>query len=199
LLDVARVTTGKIALHRQPLDLAQVTRRAVTVMRDSSRLGRHQVDVSAGEVWVMGDEVRLEQIVINLVDNAAKYTPDGGRITVRVAKDGDDAVLEVVDTGMGIAADLLPRIFDLFIQGERTLDRAQADWGSGFRSCGGWWSCTAAAFRRTAPGSAMAHSSSCVCLPLPQVPGPAPLRLRRSPCARARFSSSKTTPMDVKR
>ena len=131
LLDVARVTSGKIVLNPQVLDLAGVVRGIVSVMHAAGRLGRHDVKTEADEVWISGDETRLEQIVANLLDNAAKYTPPGGQIHVRVRNDGAEAVLEVEDTGVGIAPDLLPRIFDLFTQGERTLDRAQGGLGLG--------------------------------------------------------------------
>ena len=131
LLDVARVTSGKIVLNRQPLDLAAVVRGIVSVMHAAGRLGRHEVETQAAEAWISGDETRLEQVVANLLDNAAKYTPAGGRISVRVHREGSDAVLEVEDTGVGIAPELLPRIFELFTQGERTLDRAQGGLGLG--------------------------------------------------------------------
>jgi CheY-like chemotaxis protein len=131
LLDVARVTSGKIVLNRRPTDLGAVVRRTVAVMSSSGRLGRHAVDIDIGEAWVSGDETRLEQIVTNLLDNAAKYTPDGGRIAVRVRTHGHEAVLEVEDTGMGISSELLPHVFDLFTQGERTIDRSQGGLGLG--------------------------------------------------------------------
>jgi signal transduction histidine kinase/ActR/RegA family two-component response regulator len=131
LLDVARVTSGKIVLNRQVLDLAAVVRGIVSVMGAAGRLGHHQVETRLEEAWISGDETRLEQIVANLLDNAAKYTPQGGQITVRVRSEGDEAVLEVEDTGVGIAPELLPRVFDLFTQGERTLDRAQGGLGLG--------------------------------------------------------------------
>ena len=131
LLDVARVTSGKITLHREHVDLARIARRAVMVLSGSGRLGKHQVEVDCGEAWVDGDETRLEQVATNLLDNAVKYTPEGGRIAVRVRAEGDVAVLQVEDTGVGIAPELLPRIFDLFSQGERTLDRSQGGLGLG--------------------------------------------------------------------
>jgi signal transduction histidine kinase len=131
LLDVARVTSGKIVLNRQVLDLAAVARGLVSVMGAAGRLGRHRVETRLEEAWISGDETRLEQVVANLLDNAAKYTPEGGNITVRVRREGDEAVLEVEDTGVGIAPELMPRIFDLFTQGERTLDRAQGGLGLG--------------------------------------------------------------------
>ena len=131
LLDVARVTSGKISLNRKPVDLAKVARRTVMMMSASGRLGRHRVERDYRDAWVCADETRLEQIVNNLVDNAVKYTPEEGTIAVRVRAQGGEAVLEVEDTGMGIAPDLLPRIFELFTQGERTIDRAQGGLGLG--------------------------------------------------------------------
>ncbi len=131
LLDVARVTSGKITLNRKPVDLAKIARRTVMMMSASGRLGRHRVEREYQDAWVDADETRLEQIVNNLVDNAVKYTPEEGTIAVRVRVQAHEAVLEVADTGMGIAPDLLPRIFDLFTQGERTIDRAQGGLGLG--------------------------------------------------------------------
>ena len=131
LLDVARVTSGKIVLNRQLLDLSSVVRGIVSVMGAAGRLGRHRVETELSEAWIAGDETRLEQVVANLVDNAAKYTPDGGLIRVHVAREGDEAVMQVQDTGVGISAELLPRVFELFTQGERTLDRAQGGLGLG--------------------------------------------------------------------
>lgn len=131
LLDVARVTRGKITLHRGPVDFGRLAGRAVAVMSATGRLGMHELRVDCGEAWVDGDETRLEQVVTNLLENAAKYTPQGGRIDVRVHPDGADAVLEVEDTGVGMSPELLPRVFDLFSQGERTLDRSQGGLGVG--------------------------------------------------------------------
>jgi signal transduction histidine kinase len=131
LLDVARVTSGKIVLDRRLVDLALVVRRSVAILQEAGRFASHPVDVDIGAAWVSGDETRLEQIAVNLLENAVKYTPPGKPIRVRVASEGNEAVFEVSDEGEGIAADLLPRIFDLFTQGERTLDRAQGGLGLG--------------------------------------------------------------------
>jgi PAS domain S-box-containing protein len=129
LLDVGRVVTGKIALDRRPIDFADLVHRAVAVC------GEHQngqrVEISSQGVWIDGDLVRMEQIVNNIVGNAVKYTPAGGSIRVRVSAESGDAVLRVEDNGYGIAPELLPRVFDLFVQGERTLDRAQGGLGIG--------------------------------------------------------------------
>jgi signal transduction histidine kinase len=131
LLDVARVTRGRIMLNTRPIDLAAVARRTVTMMSASGRLARHRVETDFREAWIVGDETRMEQIVTNLVDNAAKYTQEGGTLFVRAKPEGSEAVLEVQDNGMGIAPALLPRIFDLFTQGERTIDRSQGGLGLG--------------------------------------------------------------------
>jgi signal transduction histidine kinase len=131
LLDVARVTRGKIVLHRRPLNLAQTVRRTIDVMRSAGRLAEHDVAVETRDAWILADETRIEQIAGNLVDNAVKYTPSGGRIGVRVETEAEYALLEVSDTGVGISSQLLPRVFDLFTQGERTLDRAQGGLGLG--------------------------------------------------------------------
>jgi signal transduction histidine kinase len=131
LLDVARVTSGKIVLNRQLLDLSSVVRGIVSVMGAAGRLGRHRVQTELSEAWISGDETRLEQVVANLLDNAAKYTPEGGSIRVIVQVEGEEVVMQVHDSGVGIPQELLPRVFELFTQGERTLDRAQGGLGLG--------------------------------------------------------------------
>jgi len=89
------------------------------------------VSLSPDPIWLYADAARLEQVVVNLLTNAAKYTPDGGRIAMTVEQRGDECVLKVRDTGVGIAPELLPRIFDLFTQAERSLDRSQGGLGIG--------------------------------------------------------------------
>jgi CheY-like chemotaxis protein/anti-sigma regulatory factor (Ser/Thr protein kinase) len=131
LLDVARVTTGKIALQSSPLELTAVVRRSIAALKDARRLADHEVQLALDQAWVCADDTRLEQIVCNLVENAAKYAPPGGNIRVSVRREDANAVLEVSDTGRGISADLLPRVFDLFTQDERTLDRSQGGLGLG--------------------------------------------------------------------
>lgn len=130
LLDVERVVSGKIRLNRQPLDMAEAVRRAVATFAGDARLDRC-IDISTEPVWVDGDAVRLEQVLTNIVTNAVKYTPPGGRIRVTVRADGSDAVLNVEDTGFGISPRLLPFIFDMYVQADRTLDRAQGGLGIG--------------------------------------------------------------------
>src|SRR6266702_1086363 len=129
LLDVGRVVTGKIALERRVLDFGDLVRRTATVFTE--RESQHQFEVTTTPIWIEGDAVRIEQIVSNIIGNAVKYTAAGGTITVALGVEDDDAVLRVQDTGFGIAPELLPRIFELFVQGERTLDRAQGGLGIG--------------------------------------------------------------------
>ena len=131
LLDAARVSSGQVMLVRRPCDLGALARQVVGTFRSARRLDRHQVAVEAAPAWVDADPVRLEQVIANLLDNALKYSPAGERVRVAVHADGDDAVLTVADTGAGIAADLKPRIFDLFVQGARGTDRGPGGLGIG--------------------------------------------------------------------
>ena len=131
LLDVARVTSGKIDLRREPVELRALARRCVDALGEAGRTGEHHVTVEGDAVHVCGDPARLEQVVSNLLDNALKYTPSGGTITVRTVVHGSQAVLSVRDTGEGIRADLLDRIFDLFVQEPQALDRSRGGLGLG--------------------------------------------------------------------
>jgi signal transduction histidine kinase len=119
LLDVGRVRNGKITVQRKLLDLADVVANAVTTLTESGKLAHHRLELHADPVFVEADPVRIEQVVVNLLSNAIKYTPEGGAIDVRTTVDKGDAVLRVHDTGIGIPQDLLPRLFGLFVQGDR--------------------------------------------------------------------------------
>ena len=129
LLEINRIATGKIRLDPQPMELAETVRRCLATL--TGRTGGHRVALDADEVWVDADPVRLEQIVVNLLDNAVKYTPAGGAIQVRVSREGGHGVLRVRDTGVGIARDVLPRIFELFVQGEPGAIRGRSGLGIG--------------------------------------------------------------------
>jgi len=133
LLEVSRITGGKVRIRAQRLDLRGVAGRAVESARPLIEAHRHTLTVTLpeGPLWLHADPTRLEQVVVNLLNNAAKYTEDGGRIELGVDRDGDEAVLRVRDTGVGIARELLPRIFDLFTQADRSLDRSQGGLGIG--------------------------------------------------------------------
>ena len=131
LLDVARVTSGKIVLTRGPLELADAVRRGVATLAASGRAERHRVDLDLEPVWAEVDETRLEQVVTNLVGNALRFTPPGGTVGVRLRAADGDAVLEVRDSGVGIEPEMLPRVFDLFVQGARGLDGGPGGLGLG--------------------------------------------------------------------
>ena len=133
LLDVSRITRGKIALKRQPVRVAAVLARAIETASPLLEERQHRLRVEAPDdsLWVHGDEDRLSQVMANLLTNAAKYTDRGGTIDVAAAREGEEVALRVRDSGMGISPELLPRIFGLFIQGERTLDRSQGGLGLG--------------------------------------------------------------------
>ena len=130
LLDVAKITRGKLGLVRRPLDLAEVVRSAVESLGDSgARIP--STDLQLERVCVDADPERLQQVVANLLGNAIKFTPSGGRVRVRTFAEGRDAVLSVEDSGAGIAPELLPRVFDLFQQGPQGRDRARGGLGLG--------------------------------------------------------------------
>lgn len=133
LLDVSRITTGRIQLHRERCALGVVVEAAVGTVRSLLAQRTHELTVSLpkGAIWVDADAIRLEQVVVNLLTNAAKYTDQGGHIWLTVQQEGEEAVLRVRDTGVGIAPDVLPRIFDLFTQAARSLDRSQGGLGIG--------------------------------------------------------------------
>ena len=130
LLDVTRLATGKVSLTLRRIDLAAVARRAVAGAAPAAR-GRSLTCRAAESVWIDADETRIEQVLGNLLGNALKFTPADGRVTVVVDAEGSEAVLRVEDTGAGIPPDLLPRIFDLFVQGQTTLHRREAGLGIG--------------------------------------------------------------------
>jgi signal transduction histidine kinase/CheY-like chemotaxis protein len=133
LLDVSRITRGKINLQKEPVAVATVVKRAVEGSRPLLEARGHTLEVAmpqdAGRVE--GDPIRLAQVLWNLLNNAAKYTPEGGRVWLTVAKGHGDVTIRVRDTGMGIPPEVLPKVFDLFTQTERTLDRAEGGLGIG--------------------------------------------------------------------
>src|SRR6266850_1360687 len=131
LLDVARATTGKIALTRHPVDLGDVAGVCVRSLRESGRAHGRQVTVRVESVIVNADPTRLAQIIANLLDNAVKFTPSGGSVDVDVLREGQEGVIRVSDSGIGIDPEMLPRVFDLFAQAEQPLDRSVGGLGIG--------------------------------------------------------------------
>jgi PAS domain S-box-containing protein len=133
LLEVSRITRGKVDLKREPVDLATAVRAAVDTARPLIDTAGHRltVELPAEPVTADADPVRLVQVVTNLLNNAAKYTPAGGAVTVVAGREADRAVVRVRDTGVGIPADMLARVFDLFTQVDRTRRQAQGGLGIG--------------------------------------------------------------------
>jgi signal transduction histidine kinase len=131
LLDLSRAMSGKVVLARRPLDLGKLVETCLATYRATGRAGLHTLRDELDAVWVDGDPARLEQVMSNLVENALKYTPPGGAIEVSVKRIGSEAVVVVKDNGIGIAADLLPRVFDIFMQVSSALDRSQGGLGIG--------------------------------------------------------------------
>ncbi|ABC82713.1 ATP-binding response regulator [Anaeromyxobacter dehalogenans] len=133
LLDVSRVTSGKITLHHHPVELAALVGRAVEAQQPPAAAAgvSLRAELAPGEVPVLGDPVRIEQVIANLVGNAIKYTRPGGHVTVGLETSGGDAVLRVHDDGIGLAAADLERVFDTFVQVDSGLDRARGGLGLG--------------------------------------------------------------------
>jgi CheY-like chemotaxis protein/two-component sensor histidine kinase len=133
LLEVTRVLSGRIQLHREELDLRGIVQQAMETTRNLFEQRKHELNVTLPDepIWLMGDALRLEEVIVNLLNNAAKYTPEGGHVSLSLNKEGEDAVVRVKDTGVGIGPDLLPQVFDLFTQAKRTLDRSQGGLGVG--------------------------------------------------------------------
>jgi PAS domain S-box-containing protein len=133
LLDVSRITRGKIELRRERIELAEIVAKAIEMASPLIEQRRHQltVDVPRSGLAVEADAVRMAQVVANLLNNAAKYTEPHGTIVLAAAEHGGTIVLRVLDTGIGLSAEMLPRVFDLFVQEHQALDRAQGGLGLG--------------------------------------------------------------------
>ncbi|HEX9942621.1 MAG TPA: ATP-binding protein [Thermoanaerobaculia bacterium] len=133
LLDISRITTGKVELRPERVPLRQVVEHAIETVRPIFLARGHELSLSLPpeEVWLEVDAARLEQVLANLLHNAAKFTPDGGRIWITAERQGQEVAVRVRDTGVGMPPDVLPRVFDLFTQGNRALDRAHDGLGIG--------------------------------------------------------------------
>jgi signal transduction histidine kinase/ActR/RegA family two-component response regulator len=135
LLDVGRITQGRIALRKEPLNVAEIVKQAVEEARCLIVPGQNQLTVmvspQALNAQIEADAVRMRQVITNLIDNASKFTPLGGRIDVVADLDDHEVVFRVRDSGIGISPDLLPHVFDLFTQSERSLDRSHGGLGIG--------------------------------------------------------------------
>ncbi len=133
LLEVSRITTGRVHLQESRIDLRGVVESAIETSRPQCGQKSQSIAKSlpSEPIWIHGDPMRLEQVVVNLLNNACKYTERNGHIWVGLEQLGDQAVLRVRDNGIGIAPEVLPRIFDLFTQADKSLDRSQGGLGIG--------------------------------------------------------------------
>ncbi|MEX2497132.1 MAG: PAS domain S-box protein [Woeseia sp.] len=133
LLDVSRAMRGKIELRKESVELATVIARAVETAQPLIEVQEHdlRIELPPGSMLMNADPVRLSQVVANLLTNAAKYTEPGGRISLSVRREGNEALLRVTDDGIGIAPDVLPHIFELFVQVDHATTRSQGGLGIG--------------------------------------------------------------------
>jgi signal transduction histidine kinase/ActR/RegA family two-component response regulator len=131
LLDVSRLAMGKVTLHRERLDLGALAERVLQSWQQARRSRAARVQASIAGVWVYADRVRMEQILLNLLDNAEKFSANGQRIFVQVRLEEGHALLRVRDEGQGIAPEEIPHIFKLFVQGPQSIERPQGGIGLG--------------------------------------------------------------------
>jgi signal transduction histidine kinase/ActR/RegA family two-component response regulator len=133
LLDVSRIAQGKVELKEETVEIAEVVAKAIEITSPLLEQRTHTLDVAVPRrgLFVKGDPTRLTQVMANLINNAAKYTAPGGHISVAARDEGGDVVVRVRDSGIGIAADVLPRVFDLFVQERQAIDRSQGGLGLG--------------------------------------------------------------------
>jgi two-component system, sensor histidine kinase len=131
LLDLSRAMSGKVVLDKKPVDLSALVSSCLDTFRATGRTASYKLRAEVPPAWVDGDATRLEQVVCNLIDNAIKYTPEGGIIDITTEVQSEEVVFTVTDSGVGIGPDLLPHVFDVFVQGSISLDRAQGGLGIG--------------------------------------------------------------------
>jgi signal transduction histidine kinase/CheY-like chemotaxis protein len=133
LLEVSRITSGRIRLQREPLAVNSVVNRAVDTVRPLLSQHGHEISVTlpSDPIWLYADAARMDQVLVNLLTNAAKYTNDGGTVSISARQDGQECLVAVRDSGVGMPPELLPHIFDLFTQADRSLGRSQGGLGIG--------------------------------------------------------------------
>jgi signal transduction histidine kinase len=132
LMDVSRITRGRVELRRERVELRALVDSALEASQPLLEAAGHALAVRVPKGIVLdADPTRMAQVIANLLNNSAKYTPEGGRITLTAERQGDNVLLRVTDTGVGIPAEMLPQVFDMFTQVGRTLDRSQGGLGIG--------------------------------------------------------------------
>ncbi len=166
LLDVSRIVHGKVELRRAPIEISEITRGALEMVEETMRAKAQvlEVDVATDGLQIDGDEARLTQVVANLLSNASRYTDRGGHITLTAEAEGDEVVVRVTDDGVGIAPEILPTMFDVFVQAPQAPDRAQGGLGLGLTLVRGLVELHGGAVEATSPGVG-AGSSFIVRLP----------------------------------
>jgi PAS domain S-box-containing protein len=173
LLDVTRISRGKIRLQQSRLDFVELVRQTVDDHRTLLEGRELAVDLPAGSLWVVGDGTRLAQAIGNLLQNAAKFTPKGSKVSVSLACIDGQAVVQVADSGMGIEPDLLPRLFEPFAQGERSLARTHGGLGLGLSLVKGLIELHGGTVKGTSEGPGKGARFT-LALPLDLQPRPAP-------------------------
>lgn len=131
LLDIARVTTGRITLSRSPVSLADSVTHCLSTFTAAGKTDGYTIDVQTHETWIDADPTRLDQVLMNLIGNAFKYTPRGGHIAIRVRPEDGMGVFEIEDDGVGMSPEVLAHAFELFFQADQALDRAKGGLGIG--------------------------------------------------------------------
>ena len=166
LMEVSRITTGRIQLRREQIAVSGIVERAVETVRPLIDQRKHELTVSLppDPIWLYADAARLEQVVVNLLTNAAKYTDEGGHIWLSVQQEGDEAVLRVRDTGVGIAPDFLaPHLRPVHAGGAVIWTVRKAGWASDWPWCNDWWKCTGeqSGFQHFGARQRVRRASSC--------------------------------------
>ena len=133
LLDAARAMSGKIEIHSEPVDFGTIVNHAIETAQPLIELGKHTLEVHPldNPIRMFLDPVRVEQIIVNLLNNAAKYTPPGGKIIIDISREGENATLSVKDTGIGISEEMMPQLFKLFSQGDQSMTQFKGGLGVG--------------------------------------------------------------------
>lgn len=178
LLEVSRVISGRVRLNLQPVDLNEVVEHAITSVRPLIEQHRHTLRFNAcpDHSWANADATRLEEVLVNLLNNAAKYTPDGGQIEVDCNHDATHSVIMVRDNGTGIDPDLLPHVFDLFTQADRSLARSSGGLGIGLSLASNLVEMHGGTIRASSggPGKGSAFIVTLPLIPAPLLPSAAP-------------------------
>ena len=193
ILDISRITSGKLNLNRSTHDLHLIVQAALDIVQLSASAKNIQIVSSLSSVTIMGDRDRLQQVLWNLLSNAIKFTPSGGRVEIKLDSDGHSAQIQVSDTGQGIEADLLPYIFDRFRQGDSSTTKAVAGLGLGLSIVRQLVELHGGTVQAQSPGVGQGATLT-VCLPLPTVLSSEVLSLPQESTSESDLESSAELP-----